>query len=385
MTRDPTRLRVVYLDHCAMLSGAEIALLRLLEALADTVEPFVILGEDGPLAQRLRSLGAQVEVVEMPPGLATVTRKQVGTRMDPRALVRAAAYSARLVPLLRRIQPDIVHTNSLKAAFYGVPAARMARLPVLWHVRDQVCSDYMSPAAVRLVRTAVRLLPTATVANSHATLATVPRARRGRVVANAVPIPAELPPRPAHGGPLRIIVVGRLAHWKGQDVFLDAFADAFPRGGAVARIVGAAMFSEAGYPEALRGQAARLGISERVEFCGFREDVWAELAASDVLVHSSRTAEPFGQVVVEGLGAGLTVIATDAGGPAEIITDGRDGVLVPPDDAPAMSAALSRMTDAAFRERLGAAGRLTAARFAPNQAAASMLAVYRSLARAPIR
>lgn len=379
--------RVVYLDHCAQLSGAEIALVRLLDALGEAVEPYVILGEDGPLVRRLEGVGARVEVVAMPDRVATVTRNQIGRHLDPRAAVRAAAYSAALVPKLGRLKPDLVHTNSLKAAFYGVPAARAARLPVLWHLRDHISPDYMSAAAVRIVRTAIKTLPTAVVANSTATLATASRARRGSVVPNAVPlpdavpVPAAVPAGARNDGPLRIIVLGRLAHWKGQDVFLDAFAAAFPQGGAVARLVGSAMFSEAGYEDDLRRRAVRLGIADRVEFCGFRADVWAELAASDVLVHCSRTAEPFGQVVVEGLGAGLAVIATDAGGPAEILTDGVDGLLVPPADPQALSEALVALGDRAVRERLGAAGRLTAAQYSPDRAAASMLEVYRSLTR----
>ncbi|MEJ7771006.1 MAG: glycosyltransferase, partial [Geodermatophilaceae bacterium] len=350
-----TPFRVVYLDHCALLSGAEIALVRLLDALGEAVEPYVILGEDGPLVQRLERAGARVEVVNMPASVATVTRTEVGARLDPRAVVRAAIYSARLVPLLRRIKPDLVHTNSLKAAFYGVPAARVARLPVLWHLRDQISPDYMSGAAVRIVRTGTRFLPTAVVATSKATLDTVPRARRGRFFTDGLP-PAVSPPLP-YDGPLRFIMLGRLAHWKGQDLFLDAFADAFPDGGAVARIVGEAMFSDAAYGQELRSQAARLGISDRVEFCGFREDIWSELAASDVLVHCSRTPEPFGQVVVEGLAAGLAVIAADAGGPVEILTDGRVGLLVPPGNVAALSAAMQRLADPGFRERLSEAGR----------------------------
>lgn len=372
-------MKAVYLDHCAQLSGAEIALVRLLEALGEAVEPYVILGEDGPLVQRLERIGARVSVVPMPASVASVTRTQLGSGLDVGAVARAALYSARLVPVLRRIKPDLVHTNSLKAAFYGIPAARLARLPVLWHLRDQVSPDYMSGAAVRIVRTATRFLPTAVVANSQATLDTVPRARRGQVFTGALPLPAAAAPRLPYDGPLRIIMLGRLAHWKGQDLFLDAFADAFPHGGAVARIVGEAMFSDAGYGDDLRDRAHRLGIADRVEFCGFREDIWAELAASDVLVHCSRTPEPFGQVVVEGLAAGLAVIAADAGGPVEILTDGHDGLLVTPCDVRALSAAMLRMADPGLRERLGNAGRRTARRYSSEVAAENMLKIYRSL------
>src|SRR5580658_3200781 len=58
--------RVVYLDHVARLSGGEIALVRALTALGSRVDAYVILGEDGPLVDRLREVGATVEVLPMP-------------------------------------------------------------------------------------------------------------------------------------------------------------------------------------------------------------------------------------------------------------------------------------------------------------------------------
>ena len=112
---------------------------------------------------------------------------------------------------------------------------------------------------------------------------------------------------------------------------------AFPHSGATARIVGSAMFSDGGYEDSLRLQAARLGIADRVEFRGFREDIWPELAASDVLVHCSRTAEPFGQVVIE------------------ILTDGVDGLLVTPGDVRTLSAAMVRLRDRGAEKRNGRA------------------------------
>ena len=66
--------------------------------------------------------------------------------------------SLRLARRLRRLSPDLVHTNSLKAGVYGSIAARLAGVPVVWHVRDRVAEDYIPAAAVRLVRALVRRL-----------------------------------------------------------------------------------------------------------------------------------------------------------------------------------------------------------------------------------
>ena len=126
------------------------------------------------------------------------------------------------------------------------------------------------------------------------------------------------------------------------------------------------------------GRSPSSGSRDRVEFLGFRDDVWRELARLDVLVHASVIPEPFGQVVVEGMAAGLPVLAAAAGGPAEIIEDGVDGVHVPPGYPEALAAALRRLAaDPARRRRLGDAARRSARRYAPERTAEQMRGAYR--------
>jgi glycosyltransferase involved in cell wall biosynthesis len=388
MTPDSTsgerRLRVVVVDHVARLSGGEIALTRLLPALARHVDVHVILGEEGPLVERLRGRGIKTEVIPLAPRLRDVRRETVRpTRLDPRALLHVPVSVFRLGRRLRALDADLVHTNSLKAAFYGGVAARLAGVPAVWHVRDRVASDYLPRAAVVLVRAASRLLPTAIVANSRATLQTLPALRGANVLYNPVvpdavePVAALEPPK--HAG-TTIGIVGRLAPWKGQHVFLDAFAQAFRGTKVRGRIIGSALFGEDSYADSLRRQAERLGIAHQVEFRGFREDVWAELRALDVLVHSSVRPEPFGQVVLEGMAAGVPVIAAAAGGPTELITDGVDGLLTRPGDPTELAGAMRRLVDdPELRARLADAARERSREFTPERTAERLLAVYRQV------
>ena len=375
-------LRVVYLDHCAKLSGGEIALARMLPALRPEVEPLVILGEDGPLVARLESLGIGVEILPLDPAVREVRKDAVDSRGASLASAASVApYVLGLTRTLRLLGPDLVHTNSLKAALYGGVAGRLARVPVVWHIRDRIAPDYLPPAAVGLVRAASRLLPTAVVANSRCTLATLPASRRSAVVDNSVvndALPAIRRVQPNRGRTVMIGVVGRLAPWKGQHVFLAAFATALRGTTARARIVGAAMFGEGDYAASLRRQAEELGIAGQVEFRGFQEDVFAELAELDVLVHCSTSPEPFGQVIIEGMAAGLAVIAAAEGGPAEIVAHGVDGLLVPPRRPDLLADALSRLVgDPSLRRSLGAEALLSSARFNPETTAKQVLSVYR--------
>ena len=139
---------------------------------------------------------------------------------------------------------------------YGSIAARLAGVPVVWHVRDRVAEDYIPPAAVRLVRALVRRLASAVIANSDATLATLD----GHAPANSWVIPASVEPSPLPRSPgphTTFGMLGRIAPWKGQDLFLRAFAEAFPDGDETAVLIGAPMFGEEEYERSLhraRGQ-----------------------------------------------------------------------------------------------------------------------------------
>ena len=376
------RLRVVYLDHVARLSGGELALARLLDAL--DVDATVVLAEDGPLVARLQASGATVEVLPLAPRVRDLRRHQVRPTGVPVGDVLAVAgYVVRLVRRLRALRPDLVHTNSLKAALYGSVAARLAGVPVVWHVRDRIAPDYLPRTATAVVRGLSRGLPDAVIANSATTLATLSPPRRRHRLWRVVPSPvAETQPssQSRSGEPLRVGMVGRLAPWKGQRVFLEAFALAFPAGAERAVVIGGTLFGEEAYEASLHRDAVRLGISERVEFRGHRDDMAGELGRLDVAVHTSITPEPFGQVVVEAMAAGLPVVAAAAGGPAEVVTDGVDGVLVPPGDRESLAAALRRLAgDADLRTRLGTAGRARAQAFRPDIVAASVMELYRAV------
>ena len=133
-------------------------------------------------------------------------------------------------------------------------------------------------------------------------------------------------------------VFGRITPWKGQAVVLRALANV-PETNAI--FVGAE--EEADYANELRTLAARLGLTSRVRFLGFREDVAQLMQSVDCIVHASIAPEPFGMVIVEGMFARKPVIATSAGGAAEIVEDGKSGLLVRPNDPDELAAAIRRI------------------------------------------
>lgn len=376
------RIRVVYLDHVGQLSGGEIALLRLIPHLSE-VEPHVILAEDGPFADSLVEAGISIEVLPMAERARGLRKGSVTTRGLPlQAIAATVSYIVRLAVHLRRLQPDLVHTNSLKAGVYGAIAARMARVPVVWHVRDRIAEDYLPRPATTLIRLMTRRLTAAVITNSHATMSTLHPRIRPAVIYSVIPealiAPQVRPPR--EPGPLTIGMIGRIAPWKGQDLFLRAFAEAFADTDTRCVLVGAALFGEDGFEHHLRDLVRELGLSARVDFRGFRHDLWPELASMDILVHASTIPEPFGQVIIEGMAARVPVIATAAGGPAEIIDHDVNGLLYPIRDQAALANAMRGLAgDADWRARLVREAAAAVTTYHPDNVAASLQGLYRTI------
>ncbi|MGN7248249.1 glycosyltransferase family 4 protein [Janibacter anophelis] len=360
-TRRP--VRVAILDHTAQLGGVELALVRQMDALAgrEDVEARVILFADGPLVDRLREGGHEVEVLPIDEGIGTTTRHEAaGLRTALTSAVGAAPFVRRLARRLRELDVDVVHATTLKADLLGIPAARLARRPLVWHVRDRIAPDYLPGAVVRLMRTAAKHGPERVITNSRATAQTLPGAP-GLTVVHPGLAPAQIAPAPRPAPPRVVIgIVGRISPTKGQLEFVRAtarIADRHPD--ATFRIIGSPMFGHEEHEGEIRREIERLGLIGRVEMPGFSDDPSAEYDAMTLAVHASPTPEPYGQVVAEAMARGVPVVATDAGGVPEIVEGGPEpvGWLVPPGDVDALAAAMDEvLADPDGAERRGAAG-----------------------------
>jgi len=396
-------MRIAFLSASGRLGGAERVLLDLLASLR-AVEPgwdlhLVILG-DGPLAERAGALGVAVHPLALPNRLARTGDAGGGSRAGllARLLVGVPSgmlWMRRLRLLLRRIAPDIVHTNGFKVHVTGAialpPGARL-----VWHVHDFVASRAMMGDVLR--RLAFRA--SAAIAVSRAVADDV-RAVCGphlpvHVVHNAVDLTrfsadgprAELAAlagmEPEPPGTVTFGLVATMGVWKGHRVLVGAMSllgDDMP---VRAYVVGGRIYATEGSeedPAELQRLIDQAGLGGRVGMTGFVDDPAAAMRALDVVVHASTRPEPFGLVIAEAMACGRPVIATAAGGAAELVDDGVDALAVPPNDAAALADAIRRLAgDAALRARLGAAGRAKAERwFDRARLAAEVAPIYRHL------
>lgn len=179
-----------------------------------------------------------------------------------------------------------------------------------------------------------------------------------------------------------VIMVGRLAPEKGHIHLVDAAARLRERH-PEARY----LFAGTGRSRpAIEARIAEQGLGDLIHLTGFRKDVPALLAASDIFVLSPVDGESLGTSILEGFLMGLPAVATDVGGVRESVRDGQTGFLVPPARPEPLAEAIARLLeDAALRRRLGRAGaELVRAEFTPTQIALQTEKVYeKALARRP--
>jgi len=242
----------------------------------------------------------------------------------------------RVVQWLRRTRPDILHTWLFHANILGACTGTVVRVPVVvWSVR------VAEPRrAHRYISAFVQGLPRCILANSESLRTYLINegidSRTLAVIPNAVDLQRFARPREVEPGKLTVLFIGRLTRQKGVDVLLRAARELSGRIDARFVVVGDG-------PDRMQLQhlATEFGL-RNVEFTGPSQRVPELLAEADVLVLPSRW-EGMPNVVLEALAARCPVVGTDVVGTRDLIRDGENGLLVPPDDHGALSAAIERV------------------------------------------
>lgn len=369
-------MTTVLLAHASVeLYGSDLQLVETAAGCVDAgADVVVVLPGDGPLAERMRDVGARVETLDMP-----VLRK---AHLTPRGIVALGAATLRalgpMTRLIRRVRPDTVLVNTLTIPTWLV-AARLAGVAPVCHVHE---AEADARWVVRVGLAAPLLLARAVVVNSAAARDVVVSAvpalrRRTRVVYNGVPGPPEVAVADggagAAPGSAHVVLVGRLSPRKGSDVALEAVALLRGTGRDVRLTLCGSVF--AGYEwfeDQLRVRAAADDLAGAVDLVGYA-DPWEWFARGDVVVVPSRV-EPFGNVAVQAMLAGRPVVVSRTQGLAEIVRDGETGLLVRPGDPVALADAIAELLDDPARASvLAEAGRTDAAeRFGAQRYRAQM-------------
>lgn len=338
-----TPVRVVHAVESLGLGGLE----RVVETLTCLASPgyaieILTLSGGGRVADELRAAGVPVHRLTL-------------RDYYPRSILRAARA-------IVSTRADVLHTHGHFAGVVGRLAARFVGLRAVVHHLHTV-DDTLRRRHVRLERLLGRVTRRVVCCSS----AVARHARRDlglpesllEVVPNGVepapPIGREESRRLLSNPPSPVVgCVGSLTPHKGQAVLLRAFAS-LPKELRAGSLV---LVGEGPERPRLERLATELGIGDRLQLPGERRDVRRLLAGFDLLVAPSIGREGLGVAVIEGMDAGLPVIASRVGGLSEVVEDGLTGVLVPENDPDALAAAMARILAGSDRgASLGAAGR----------------------------
>jgi glycosyltransferase involved in cell wall biosynthesis len=328
----PKRRQILLLSSSADRYGSDRAMSELAAALCRSGHRVAAaLPHEGPLADVLRAMGMPVIVAPL-----SVIGRSVPVRHLPALMAAAIRSRDEMICAFQGFSPDVVYSNTSHVVD-GPALARAFGAAHVWHLRE---IERVPPLARRLYGYWLLATSARVVAISEAVRSAYfgGAARRVVVVTDGVDLTAfrstdSNRPLPTYSRerPLRLLSVGRITPWKGQDVAVKAVLALVRAGHPVhLRLAGAALTSrDEAYEARLRELSSPCpGITMEGEV----DDVRPLYEWADVVIHTAVEPEPFGRVVVEAMASGCAVLATDQGGPREIIRDGIDGRLIEPGD-----------------------------------------------------
>ncbi len=301
----------------------------------------------GPIAEEINSMGVPVKRLH-----------RLG-RIDPILLLRIWRE-------IRRERPDVVHTHLFKSDFHGRLAARLAGVPVVVSTLHNCHNWARNPVLGRTygltARFADEIIAVSDEVRDHAVRYAHLDEKKVTTIPNAIPIERfmdakELGPaiRQEFGIPADAPVLGIVARLTGQkdhENFLHAAALITEKAPRTRFLIA----GEGPLRASLADLAAALDLAEVVYFTGARKDIPAIYGALDMLVFSSLW-EGLPVALLEGMAAGLPVVATEVGGIPGVLEHGVSGIIVPPSDPDALAAAcLKLINNPALGLQMGRAG-----------------------------
>jgi glycosyltransferase involved in cell wall biosynthesis len=397
-----SRRRIAYIHHGYGIGGATLSLLYLVEKLDRArYEPVVACLYDGPAAHRYREAGLAVVIAE---GVDHFGHSRLAwhSLRRPDVLLRKVLSfwpsALRTERLVRRLEADLVHLNTS-----GLPAsaigARRAGVPVVWHVREPIHHGYTGLRRA-VLRRLIHEYSDRVVAICHDNARQLWASDRVRVIYNFVDFARF--DRALYGTGIRrvlglgdgtriVLMLGGVAIPKGTLPLLTALPavlDHVPDANVV--IAGNLPMLESGW----RGRLSRIqsyrrrvdqfvaahSLSSHVHFVGVRDDVPQLLAASDLLVFPS-VVPHFARPIIEAGAMAKPVVASDLGGPDELVVHGETGLLVPAGDPAALADAIVQVLAHPERaQSMGEAGYARARRlYNADINAARTIALYDEL------
>lgn len=330
--------KILFLHSSSELYGSDKSLLNLIDKLdRSKYQLYVMLPSHGELVKELEKTNNCTVIIKP---IAILRRKNFTLKGIVNYFSEFFSSVKYLKEFIREKSIDIVYTNT-SVVFPGGIAAKSLNKKSVWHIREIISNKYENFFVKKIVNRYADII----IGNSHATLnSIIIDENKGRVIYNVVDIKNDFLDVKKVSSAFTIGMAGRINRWKGQDFFLDAafkILEDYPE--ATFLIAGDVFKGEEYLKKNLERRIAESGYSKNIKLLGLVSNMEKFYRSLDIFVLPSIKPEPFGLVILEAMARDIPVIATNFGGPSEIIQNGVTGILVEPENVLELSNEIKRL------------------------------------------
>lgn len=330
--------KILFLHSSSELYGSDKSLLNLINKLDRTkYDIYVMLPTQGELVEKLEDTKNCTVIIK---SIAILRRKNLtikGIYQYIRDFFSSINY---LKKFIEENEIDIVYTNT-SVVFPGGIAAKSLNRKSVWHVREIISNKYENMVVKKIVNRYADII----IGNSKATLdAIILDKKKGRVIYNVVDIENDFLETKKETQGITIGMAGRINRWKGQNFFIDAALQVLKEFPEVTFLIAGDVFKgEEHLKREIEKKISDSAYSDKIKLLGLVSNMESFYRRLDVFVLPSIKPEPFGLVILEAMGRKVPVIATNFGGPAEIIQNEVTGILVEPENVLELTNAIKKL------------------------------------------
>lgn len=311
-----------------------------------------------PVSQRLQAAGIRLVFLDKKPGLDLLC-------------------IPRLRKLIRAEKPDVIHVHLYALKYAGIAAMGM-KIPMVQTIHNVASYDAEHDKSInQMLYKSGRVTPVSLSREIQKTVTEFYGLSESEtpVIYNGIDLNRCIPKEDyALRQPPEIIHVGRFWEQKNHACMIHAVKLLKEQG----QPVKLRFFGDGPLMEQTKQLAAEQGVTDCLEFCGVSDRIFPHLNHADLFILPSKW-EGMPMTIIEAMGTGLPVIASDVGGVADMISPEHNGILISP-DAARLAEAITRLLDRAeLRARLGENAKIEAIRFSGQTMAKRYLSLYREL------
>ena len=342
---------IVFLHSSSELYGSDRSLLNLVKNLdKDKFNITVILPEDGPLVDKINRFD-NVEVIINE--LVVLRRKNLSLSGMSQYFIMLIKSIKFINNLIKEKNIDIVYTNT-SVIFAGGISAKLCKVKSIWHIREIIKSKYERFIVSRIVNTFSDYI----IANSKATAEAISKNKdKVKVIYNAIDIEKDINLEyideaynevaatvVRSNKKIKVGMAGRINRWKGQKLFVDMAKLISQENDNVEFLIAGNVYKGEDYIlDDLKEYILESGVKDKIGLLGQVDNMNSFYKNIDIFILPSIQPEPFGLVVIEAMNNKLPVVATNHGGPVEIIDNNIDGFLVDYKDAKEMAQVVNKL------------------------------------------